>query len=1075
MRHHSIMAITLLFSGSALAAQQRSSAPAAALVDPTQYAALQFRHVGPVGNRTSAVAGVPGDYNTYYAGAASGGIWKTTDAGIHWQPIFDDQQVQSIGALSVAPSDANVVWAGTGEAFIRSHVSLGDGIYKSTDAGRSWTRMGLEKTGRIARVVIHPSNPDIVYAAALGHSYGPQPDRGIYRTMDGGKTWERVLFVDENTGASDIVMDPSNPRILFAGLWQLEIHTWGRTSGGPGGGIFMSRDGGTTWKRLTGNGLPRNPVGKIGLAIARTNPNRIYALIETGDGVEPQSKPVDSGELWRSENGGETWRVVSFDRQLSCRQPYYTRMAVATDNENEAYFLCASFSRTYDGGATTVDGGGSPGGDNHDMWIDPTNANRMAVANDGGVSISTTRGRTWLRVQLPIAQMYHVMADNAIPYNVYGNKQDGPSYRGPSSTRGAGGIGRSEWHGVGGGESGWATPDPVDPNIVWSSASGSGSVGGIVTRMDLRNRQVQNVEVWPVTTGGHPAAEVKYRFVWTAPLTISPHDHNRVYVGSQHVHVTNDGGKSWEVISPDLTLNDKSRQQMSGGLTPDNIGVEYGNVIHAIAESPLQKDLLWVGTNDGVVQVSRDGGKNWSKVTPPGMPTWGTVGNIEPSKYDAGTAYVAVDGHQANFFDPALFRTTDFGKTWKLIVNGIPKGPVSYTHVIREDPVRRGLLYAGTENGVYASFNDGDNWQPLQLNMPRAPVYWMVIQPHFNDLVISTYGRGFWILDDLGPLQQLSGDVAAKNAHLFAPRNAYRFRSVPGQYNMTDDPTEGDNPEYGAAIAYWVKGAASGPARISIVDAAGKTVRTIQGTRREGLNRVSWDLRFEPSKQALLRTSPTGAPEVRVGPEGTRTAPGIGRMSILAPPGNYTVKLAIAGQEFSQPLKVLKDPNSPGSEQDIVAQTQFLQTLQRDVDLAVDMINQIEVVRAQLQQLGGLVAASNDPNVKASDELRMSADSLEKQFSAVEGQLHQLRLTGRGQDGVRWPNKLAGKLLYLQGGVSGADFAPTTQHRAVQQQLSTEVQEVKRQIDGLMQRELPAFNELLRRRNIANIIAANFE
>jgi hypothetical protein len=568
---------------------------------------------------------------------------------------------------------------------------------------------------------------------------------------------------------------------------------------------------------------------------------------------------------------------------------------------------------------------------------------------------------------------------------------------------------------------------------------------------------------------------VKYRFVWTAPLTISPHDHNRVYVGSQHVHVTNDGGKSWEVISPDLTLNDKSRQQMSGGLTPDNIGVEYGNVIHAIAESPIQKDLLWVGTNDGIVQVSRDGGKSWSKVTPPGMPTWGTVGNIEPSKYDAGTAYVAVDGHQANFFDPALFRTTDFGKTWKLIVNGIPKGPVSYTHVVREDPVRRGLLYAGTESGVYVSFNDGDNWQPLQLNLPRAPVYWMVIQPHFNDLVISTYGRGFWILDDLGPLQQLSAEVAAKNAHLFAPRSAYRFRSVPGQYNMTDDPTEGDNPDYGASIAYWVKGAASGPARISIVDAAGKTVRTIQGTRREGLNRVSWDLRFETSKQALLRTSPTGAPEVRVGPEGTRPAPGIGRMSILAPPGNYTVKLTVAGQEFTQPLKVLKDPNSPGSEQDIVAQTQFLQTLQRDVDLAVDMVNQIEVVRAQLQQLGNLVVASNDPNVKASDELRMSADSLEKQFIAVEGQLHQLRLTGRGQDGVRWPNKLAGKLLYLQGGVAGADFAPTTQQRAVQQQLSTEVQEVKRQLDGLMQRELPAFNELLRRRNIANIIAANFE
>ena len=1070
MRRQSVMVVAFCTLAGALSAQQRTAAPAAVVSDPAQYAALEYRYVGPVGNRTSAVAGVPGDFNTYYAGAASGGIWKSTDAGVHWQAIFDDQPVQSIGALAVASSDPNVVWAGTGEPFIRSHVSLGDGMYKSTDAGRTWTHVGLDKTGRIARVVIHPTNPDIVYAAALGHSYGPQQERGIYRTMDGGKMWERVLFVDENTGASDIVMDPSNPRILFAGMWQLELHTWGRTSGGPGSGIFLSRDGGTTWKRLTGNGLPRNPVGKIGLAFARTNPNRIYALIETGDGVEPQGKPADSGELWRSDNGGETWRAVSYDRQLSSRQPYYTRMAVATDNENEAYFLCASFSRTFDGGATTVDGGGSPGGDNHDMWIDPTNASRMIVANDAGVSISTTRGRTWMRVQLPIAQMYHVMADNAIPYNIYGNKQDGPSYRGPSNTGGGGSIGRSAWHGVGGGESGWATPDPVDPNIVWSSASGSGSVGGIVTRMDLRNRQVHEVEIWPVTTGGNPASEVKYRFVWTAPLTISPHDHNRVYVGSQFVHVTNDGGKSWQVISPDLTLNDRSKQQISGGLTPDNIGVEYGDVIHAITESPIQKDLLWVGTNDGLVQMSRDGGKSWSNVTPAGMPSWATVGNIEASKYDAGTAYVAVDGHQANFRDPALFKTTDFGKTWKPIVNGIPKSVLSYTHVIREDPVRRGLLYAGTEGGLYVSFNDGDSWQSLQLNLPRAPVYWMVIQPHFNDLVIATYGRGFWILDDLGPLQQMSANATAQNTQLFAPRAAYRFQDVPGQVNMSDDQTAGQNPPYGASLAYWLKGAPSGPLRITIADGSGKVVRTIQGTRRDGLNRVNWDLRYESSKQALLRTAPIGAPEIRVGPEGTRPAPGVGRMSIMAPPGDYTVKLTVAGQEYAQPLKVLKDPSSPVTEQEIAAQTQFLQTVQRDVDQTVDMINQIEVVRAQLQQLGSLVGTSSDPNVKASDELRVNADSLEKKFIAVEEQLQQLRLTGRGQDGVRWPNKLAGKLLYLQGTTS-ADFAPTTQQRAVQEQLSTEVQTVKRQLDGLMQRELPAFNEFLRKRNVANIIA----
>ncbi|PYO69263.1 MAG: sialidase, partial [Gemmatimonadetes bacterium] len=603
-------------------------AAAAAPTDTVTFSQLRYRYIGPVGNRVATVAGVVGDPATYYAGAASGGIWKTTDGGIHWQPIFDDQPVQSIGALAVAPSDPNVVWAGTGEAWIRSHISIGNGMYKSTDAGKTWQHLGLDLTGRIARVVIHPTNPDIVFAAALGHSYGPQQERGIYRTTDGGKTWERVLFVDENTGAADVVMDPNNPRILFAAMWQLVIHTWGRESGGPGSGIYVSKDGGTTWKKLTGNGLPVKPFGKVGLAMSRSNSSRIYALIETGDGVPWHGQETERGELWRSDDGGETWRVVSYDRQLSCRQPYYTRVAVAPDRDNEAYFLCASFTKTLDGGATTTDVPfpQSPGGDNHDMWIDPTDGNRMIVGNDGQVAISTNRGGSWDRVQLPIAQMYHVTVDNQVPYYVMGNRQDGPSSRGPSNSKvggfgggggggGAGIIPRGEWHSVGGGESGWATPDPTDPNLIWSSASGSGSVGGIVVRYDERTRQAQNVEIWPQSTIGFPAADVKYRFVWTMPLTISPHDHHRIYAGSQFVHMTTDGGKSWQVISPDLTLNDKSKQQISGGLTPDNIGVEYGDVVFAIAESPLKAGLLWAGTNDGVVQVTRDGGKNWTNVT----------------------------------------------------------------------------------------------------------------------------------------------------------------------------------------------------------------------------------------------------------------------------------------------------------------------------------------------------------------------------------------------------------------------------------------------------------------------------
>src|SRR5256712_1194373 len=653
---------------------------------------------------------------------------------------------------------------------------------------------------------------------------------------------------------------------------------------------------------LTAHGLPVRPFGKVGLAIAPSNTSRIYALIETGDGVPWHGQATDNGELCRSDDGGETWRVVSYDRQLSCRQPYYTRMAVAPDRDNEAYFLCASFSRTLDGGATTVDVpfGQSPGGDNHDMWIAPTNGNRMIVGNDGTVSVSTNRGRTWYRQHVPIAQMYHATVDNQIPYYVMGNRQDGPSSRGPSNSRiggfggGGGGTGispRGEWHSVAGGESGWATPDPTEPNIIWSTASRSGSVGGIVVRYDERTRQAYHAEIWPQSTIGWPAADVKYRFVWTAPLTISPHDHNKVYVGSQFVHVTTDGGKSWQIISPDLTLNDKSKQQISGGLTPDNIGVEYGDVVFAIAESPLKGGLIWAGTNDGLVHVTRDGGKSWTNVTSaiPAMPTWGTVSNIEPSRYDTGTAYITVDAHQANNRDPFVYKTTDYGRGWRPIATGLPKSPMGYAHVIREDPVRRGLLYLGTESALYVSFDDGENWQPLQTALPHAPVYWLVLQPHFNDLVVSTYGRGFWILDDVTPLQQLTADVPAQATHLFKPPAADRFRPITAPHTMTDDPTAGQNPPYGAAINYWLKTAPTGDVTLTILDAGGQTVRTLQGTKSVGINRVWWDLRTDSTKAARLRTKPLYDPELRLGPEGWRLAPGVCRMTGQVSPGTFHV------------------------------------------------------------------------------------------------------------------------------------------------------------------------------------------
>ena len=1057
--------------------------------------AMRFRYIGPVGNRVASVAGVIGDPNVYYAGAASGGIWKTVDAGIHWTPIFDGESISSIGALAVAPSNPNIVWAGTGEPWIRSHISIGNGLYKSTDAGRTWTHSGPDSASRTGRIVIDPMNPDVVYVAAQGHSYGPEQERGVYRTTDGGQTWSKVLFVDANTGAIDVVMHPTDSKTLFAAMWQLELHTWGRESGGTGSGIYVTHDGGDHWTRLEGHGLPTHEIGKVGLAISKSNPSRVYALIETGDGNPLHGRPTDNGELWRSEDGGANWKVISFDRDLACRQPYYTRVAVAPDNPDETYFLCATFNHSMDGGSTLTasgrgGGGGrgrggaapsaeggrgappapaftAPGGDNHDMWIDPTNPSRMVVGNDAGVHISTTRGRTWLHVNLPIAQIYHVTVDNRVPYYVYGNKQDGPSYRGPSNSRSGGAISRSEWHAVQGGESGWATPDPVDPNVIWSTASGSGSRGGIVIRFDERTRTGQNVEVWPLSTGGHSAAEVEYRFVWDAPFTISPHDHNTIYTGSQFVHMSKDGGRSWRVISPDLTRNDKSKQQMSGGLTPDNIGVEYGDVVYAIAESRVQAGVIWAGTNDGLVQVTRDAGKTWTNVTAnvPGILPWGSVRHIEPSKYDAGSAYIIVDGHQENNRDPWVYRTKDFGKTWKLIVTGIPKSVVSYAHIVREDPVRRGLLYLGTEGGLYVSFDDGDHWQPMQLGMPHAPVYGLVIQEHFNDLVVATYGRGFFILDDLTPLQRLTPEVTASAATLFAPRAAYRFRDIEANVAPNDDPTAGTNPRYGADINYWL-GSAGGTASVAILDATGKTVRTIEGTTRAGFNRVYWDLSNEPSKTARMRTRPLYDPEFTMDADGTRPAPGFGTLSVLMPPGRYTVRLTAGGKTMTQPLDVLKDPNETVTALDMAASTELLKKVQADMTTSADMLLAIESVRAQLDSLAAQIGGN--PSMA---DVRVQGDSLGRKFVTTEGNLIDVRMTGRGQDEVRYPAKIGAQLNYLAGGIAASDFAPAVQQQKVGQVLAKQVRDTHTALQSLINTDLARFNTLLRSRGLKTIDA----
>ena len=1039
--------------------------------------ALHYRFIGPPGNRVTSVVGVPGDMNVYYAGAASGGVWKSFDAGQHWYPIFDKESAQSIGSIAIAPSNHSILWVGTGEPFIRSNVSLGDGIYKSVDGGRSWQHMGLEKTGRIGRIVIDPHNPEIVYAAALGACYGPQQERGVYRTTDGGKTWKQVLFVDQNTGVYDLTMDPADSNKLIAASWQIDIKTWGRQSGGPGSGLFMTTDG-ENWKRITGHGLPSTPMGKIAVSFAPNDQRRVYALIETGQG----------GTLWRSDSGGTDWTLVNSSRLLNERPHYYTRMLVMPDNENEVYFPSNGINVTFDGGessghmhcpgdnpaseVTAVNREGNCGGDNHDMWADPTNPSRMMIGSDGGVLISTERGRSWTEVRLPIAQMYHVATDNRIPYQVYGQMQDGSPLHGPSDVPGEGRISASEWITGAGCETGWQIPDPVDNNIVWG-----GCYAGVTERFDAKSGFSRSVSVWPDRTMGANAGEVKIRMNWTYPIAISSHDHNTVYVGSQYVHRTMDGGQTWSQISPDLTLNDSSMHGNSGGLTVDNLSVEYAGVVYALAESPLEKGQLWAGTNDGQLQMTRDGGAHWTNLTAniPGLPAKMTVDSIEPSKHAAGTCYVAFDGHQVDIRDPHLYKTNDYGKTWTKITDGIAASQLSYTHVIREDPVRKGLLYAGTENGLYLSFDDGAHWRPFQQNLPHTPVYWLTIQPEFNDLVVGTYGRGFWILDDISVLQHFK--EGESDAQLFPVRHAYRFRAAFKRDMAPSGPSVGQGSPYGAPINFILKSEKTKVA-LEVFDNEGKPVRRLHVSPHTGINRIWWDLRYEPTREVALRTTPPGNPHIWSEKRftGKQTRPvfyyGVGGESTdgpLVPPGTYTVKLTVEGKSQSEKVVVVKDPRTPASVEDAIASSKLSYKIYEDTNLSVELINQIEWSRKQLEDTRALLTAR-----KAEKSLLNATEELDKKYLEQESQLLHPTIAEGDEKSFRGPLGLYLKFVWLGaevgtggGDVAGnSDFAPTEPEKQVFALLDSQLHAVQSALKTIDADAVPAYNANMQKSGI---------
>jgi photosystem II stability/assembly factor-like uncharacterized protein len=1076
---------------------------AAQQVDTTLWTRLHFRFVGPEGNRAIAAVGEPGNPLVAYIGAASGGVWKTEDGGVHWRAVFDSQSAQAIGALAIAPSAHNVLWAGTGETFfIRSMTALGNGVYRSTDAGRSWQHMGLDSTGRIARIVIDPANPDVVLVCALGRAYGPAQQRGVYRTADGGRSWARVLFVDPNTGCSDLAIDPGDPNTLFAGMWQFEVKTWHLQSGGPGSGLWASRDGGVTWKRLVGHGLPdaRHIVGKVAVAVAPSNPNTVYALVEDRDPT-----------LYRSDDRGNFWRVVSRNHDMAERAPYYVRFAVAPDDEERLYFVSVRFSMSRDGGQTLGRSGFQAGGDNHDMWIDPLNPNRMMIAHDGGASITLTGGQAWTRVVLPIAQMYHVHTDTRVPYYLYGNRQDGSSYRMPSRSR-AGGLNEGQWGHVGGCESGFAIPDTVDNATVWS-----GCYDGGLEVYDVRTDHARNVRVWPEAGYGWRPADMKYRWNWTFPIAISPHDHTKVYVGSQVVHVTKDGGASWQVISPDLTRNDTTHQQSSGGVTTDNLYTFDGATLFALAESPVRAGVLWAGSNDGRVNVSMDGGAHWADVSAniPKLAPWAKIVNIEPSHFDAGTAYLAADLHELDDLDPYIFKTTDFGKTWKKISETFPRSPLSFVHIVREDPVRRGLLFAGTENGLYVTLDDGGSWLPLQTNLPHAPVSWLTVQPHFHDLVVSTYGRGIYILDDISPLEQLNGATLASKAMLFVPPQAYRLRDQQGVASAPNSAVQAENGPTGVPLTYYVSPAladtttgsttapsttcpspqppapspSSGdstrrkkPARLVILDAQGDTVRALEGDRKPGLNRVCWDLRYTAPTTPKLRTSPPGKPFVRVGGDGTRPLVtwdlDLSLRGPLVLPGTYTVRLVVADSvtasvTATQSLTVLKDPNTTATDADVQAQGKLARTIRAEQDSIARMINRLEWVRKQVRDLTAQLRDSALVADSGAKRMAALADSLERRAIRVEGALFDVNLTGAREDAFRNPIQLYGRLAALQSDMAenGADFAPTTQQLAVHDVLAGRLADATARFADLMTKAIPQFVDELRRTPLRDVLS----
>jgi photosystem II stability/assembly factor-like uncharacterized protein len=1058
------------------------------VIDPALLKSLEWRLAGPFrGGRVVAVAGDPVHSQVFYFGSTGGGVWKTTDGGILWENVSDGFfKRASVGAIAVSASDSSVIYVGMGETTIRGNVSHGDGVYRSTDGGKTWTHLGLADTRNIAKVRIHPQDPNLVYVAALGHAHGPNAERGVYRSRDGGKTWEQILFRSDKAGAIDLAMDPHNPRILYASFWEAHRKPYMLVSGGEDCGIFKSTDGGDTWTEITRkSGLPAGLLGKIGLAVSPAKENRVWAIIDAEDGA-----------VFRSDDGGENWQRLSEDRNLRARPWYYQHIYADPQDAETIWVLNVQAWKSVDGGRTFFEVQ-IPHGDHHDLWFDPYNPQRMIEGHDGGACVSFNGGASWSTIyNQPTAEFYHVTTDTQVPYRIYAAQQDNTTISLPSRSVLAG-ISQSDSYEVGGGESGYIAVRPDNPNIVFA-----GNYHGYLTRYDHRTRQDRNISVWPEAATGWGAKDQKYRFQWTFPILLSPHDPHVLYVTGNHVFRSTDEGSSWDIISPDLTRNDITKMEPSGGpVTRDNTGTEFYCTIFAFAESPIERGLFWAGSDDGLIHISQDGGITWKNITPAELPEWALISIIEPSPHDPATAYVAATRYKWDDFQPYLYKTNDYGATWTKITTGIAEN--DFTRVIREDPVRRGLLYAGTETGVHVSFDDGAHWQSLRLNLPVVPIHDLVIKD--TDLVVATHGRSLWILDDLTPLRSISEELQNTPVYLFKPRPTFRFMtswgysraSEPGIfYRMTGDRMitarrqqkpgggmvdrnmdAGENPPDGVIVYYYFKQKPEGEVKLTFRDMQGEEIKsfTSEAARNQpaeaekpadptdeeedkekkdpvvpkeaGTNRFIWNMRYPDPKKI----------DGYVASEAVMTGP-------VAATGTYQVQLTVGDQTWTEAFEIRKDPRVSATQEDLDAQFELHLRIRNKLSETHDAINTLRNIRQQVEDWEKRTRERKDH-----EAVSRAARSLKEKLSPIEDELTQSKAKTR-QDTMNYPVKLNGKLAWLAAVVASSQDAPTRQGYELFEDLSQRIDMQLQRLREIIDTDVAAFNAMMRESEVPAVI-----